>query len=92
MTSTHIVAMEPHFFGVQVEEGGITTSHRVRLTDGFIDDLQLGDVDPGRIVEETIEFLIDRLPATSVPEVVDIDELWRDYPDYYDELRSRLTG
>jgi hypothetical protein len=92
MTSMHIVAMEPEFFGVQVEEGGLTTSHRVRLTDGFVDDLQLEDVERDRIVEETIDFLIERVPATSIPEIVDIDELWRDYPDYYDELRARLAG
>ncbi|MCU1345363.1 MAG: hypothetical protein JWL70_1629 [Acidimicrobiia bacterium] len=92
MTSTHIVPMEPEFFGVQVEEGGVTTSHRVRLTDGFVDDLQLGDFEADRIVEETISFLIERVPATSLPELVDIDALWRDYPDYYDELRARLAG
>jgi hypothetical protein len=87
----NIVEMEPEYFGVQVAEGDVTTSHRVRVTDGFVDDLQLGAVDRARIVDQTIAFLLDRVPPTSIPDELELDDIVDDHPDYYDELRARLA-
>lgn len=87
----NIIEMEPEFFGVQVAEGDVTTSHRVRVTDGFVDDLQLGDVDRARIVDESIGFLLERVPTTSIPEELELDDIVDEHPEYYDELRARLA-
>jgi hypothetical protein len=92
MTSIAITEMEPEHFGVQVEEGDVTTSCRVRLSGGFVDDLQLGDVDGARIVHESVAFLLDREPATSLPPELSLDTIARDHPEYYDELRARLSA
>ncbi|MDP8953545.1 MAG: hypothetical protein M3N37_01230 [Actinomycetota bacterium] len=92
MTAIAITEMEPHHFGVQVEEGNITTSCRVRLTDGFVDDLQLGDMDGARIVHESIAFLLERVPATSLAPELSLDTITREHPEYYDELRARLSS
>jgi hypothetical protein len=92
MTAITVTPMEPEHFGVQVEEGHVTSSHRVRVTAGFLDDLQLTDVDPTRVVNETVLFLLERVPGTAVPEEVSLDEIARDHPDFYDELRARLAA
>ncbi len=90
MTTMTITPMEPGHFGVQLEEGDVRHSCRVRVTDGFVDDLLLHDVEPERIVKESLGFLLDRVPATDVPPELSLDRIHRDFPDYYDELKARL--
>lgn len=92
MTSIAVTEMEPYHFGVQVEEGDAVVSCRVRLTEGFLDDLRMGDVDATRIVNESLAFLLEREPATSLPGQLSLDALGRDHPEYYDELRARLAA
>ena len=91
MTAINVTPMEPGHFGVQVEEGDLVTSHRVRLTDGFVDDLLLDGVDPALIVRESFAVLLDRMPATSVPAELSLDEVERDQPGYLEELKARLA-
>lgn len=90
MTTTSVTEMEPGWFGVQVEDGDTTTSHRIHLSEGLVDDLVLGDAEPSRIVEESVGFLLERIAATSIPPEVSLDRVARDYPEYADELRLRL--
>lgn len=85
-----VTPMEPGHFGVELEEGDVRTSCRVRVTDGFVDDLLLHDVDRERIVKESVSFLLERVPATDVPPELSLDQIPHDYPEYYDELRARL--
>ncbi|MBW3537705.1 MAG: hypothetical protein KY395_08095 [Actinobacteria bacterium] len=85
-----VTPMEPGHFGVQLEEGDVRTSCRVRVTDGFVDDLLLNDVDRERIVKESVGFLLERVPATDIPQELSLDEIHRDFPEYYEELRARL--
>jgi hypothetical protein len=91
MTAVHVTPMEPQWFGVEVEEGDTTKGVRVRLTDGLVDDLQLGDIDPVAIVRESIAFLLDRTPGPALPEELSLDRVGAEHPDYYDELRARLA-
>ena len=49
------------------DEGGVVTGHRVHVPEGLVDDLQLQDVDATQLVRESLGFLLDRVPATSVP-------------------------
>jgi len=50
-----IQPMAPGEFGVQVKEGQVedATSHVVRVTDGFLDDLGLGHIDQEQVVRES---------------------------------------
>ncbi len=86
-----VTEMEPGHFDVQVEEGTLTTSRRVSVSTGFIDDLQLGEVDPVLIVQESVALLLDHVPATSLPPEISLDDRGRDYQEYY-ELRARLPA
>lgn len=90
MTDIDLTAMEPNMFGAQIEEGDTTVSLRVRITDQFRDDLQLTDVDEQTIVKESLQFLLEREKATSLPDELSLDHIARDHPSFYDELRARL--
>lgn len=86
-----ITPMEPGHYGVQVTEGHLTTSHRVTLHDGMLDDLNLSDVDPSEVVRASMEFLLDREKGPSIGDEVVLDDIPHQFPDYYDELRTRLA-
>ena len=91
MTALQITPMEPEHYGVQVEEGDTVTSHRVTVPSALLDDLDMRDVDPTVILEESFGFLLDREPATSILEEFSLEDVPRHFPEFYDELRARLS-
>ena len=91
MSDIRITAMAPGEFGVQVEEGDTTSSHIVRVNQGFLDDLNIPDIDQELLVRESIGFLLDREPATAILDDFSLDQIPRYFPEYYDELRARLS-
>jgi hypothetical protein len=90
MTTIAITPMGPGEFGVEVEEGDLRTGHRITVPEALVDDLGLFDVDPVRLVRESVGFLLDRVPAASIGDALSLDEIPDLHPDYYDELRARL--
>ena len=92
MTDIAVTPLEPGHFGVQVTEGDTTTSHRVTVRDAMLDDLALTDADPEVVVRESFNFLLEREPATSILPEFSLEDIARYFPEYYDELRSRLAG
>jgi len=92
MTEITVTAMEPEHFGVQVREGDLTTSHRVRVPTAMLEDLDLADVDPEVVVRETIAFLLEREPGTSVDDELDVERIPGSFPEFYDELRARVAS
>ncbi len=91
MSEISVTAMGPGQFGVQVREGDTTTSHQVTVPDDLIDELGLPDVDQEELVEESFAFLLEREPATSILEEFPLTTISRYFPEYPDELRSRLS-
>ena len=91
MTTMRVVPMAPDEFGVEVEEGDLVTGHKVRLPPTFLDDLLLTDVDRERIVRETIDFLLEREPATSILAEFSLDDVSRYFPEFPEELQRRLS-
>ncbi|MDP9420436.1 MAG: hypothetical protein M3P53_09870 [Actinomycetota bacterium] len=92
MSEIRVTAMEPLHFGVQVTEGDLTTSHRVQVPPSMLDDLGLSEADASAVVRETIGFLLDREPATSIMDEFSLDDVSRFFPDYLDELSARLAS
>ena len=92
MTSIVVTPMEPGAFGVQVEEGDVTTGHRVRVPEELVVDLQLDEFEPERLVSESVGFLLDRVPATALPREFSLEDVAADHDDFYEELRTRLSG
>ncbi|MEX2459476.1 MAG: hypothetical protein WD770_10890 [Actinomycetota bacterium] len=89
--SIEITAMEDGAYGVRVSEGDATTSHRVRVPDAMLADLGLGGSDPQAVVRESFEFLLEREPATSILGDFALDRIADYFPEYFDELRARLS-
>ncbi|HEV2767696.1 MAG TPA: hypothetical protein VGV63_08330, partial [Acidimicrobiales bacterium] len=58
----------------------------------LLDDLGVGDVDPELVVRESMEFLLEREPASSILPKFSLDDIPRYFPEYHDELRARLAG
>ena len=86
-----IQPLAEHEYAVDVTEGTTHTRHRVVPVD-LLDDLGLVDVDEEQVVRESIEFLLDREPATSIYEEFPLDTLASQFPDFADELRARLAS
>jgi hypothetical protein len=89
-TGVTITAIDPDSFGVQLEDGATTTSHRVHVPAALMEDLGLADVDRGLIVRETFAFLLEREPPSSILGEFSLDVIPRYFPEYHDELRRRL--
>jgi hypothetical protein len=91
MTTMRVVPMAPNEYGVEVEEGDEITGHKIRLPETFLDDLLLTDVDQELIVRETIDFLLEREPATSILPEFSLEDVSRYFPEFPEELQRRLT-
>jgi hypothetical protein len=90
MTTMRVVSMAPGEYGVEVEEGSEITGHKVRLPRSFLDDLLLTGVDEEQIVRETIDFLLEREPATSILPEFSLEDVSRYFPEFPEELQRRL--
>jgi len=90
-TIAKVVSMAPGEFGVEIEEGHEVTGHKVRLSQGFLDDLLLTGVDEELIVRETFDFLLEREPATSILPEFSLEDVSRYFPEFPEELQRRLT-
>ncbi|MCP2261845.1 hypothetical protein LX15_005572 [Streptoalloteichus tenebrarius] len=84
--------MGPRQYAATVGEGQEVTHHRITVSEQVLADLQLPDVDERHLVEETIGYLLEREPGTSLPHDIDTDQIYRDDDQYLTELRDRLLG
>ncbi len=91
MADIDITAMGPREFGVQVREGEAETSHRVTVPQSLIDDLQLDEDDLERVVRESFHFLLEREAASSIMDEFSLNEISRYFPEYSEELTTRLA-
>jgi hypothetical protein len=90
MTSISITEMGPGRFGVEVEEGDERTGHLITVPEAVMDEIGLIDIDPTLLVRESVGFLLDREPSTSIGEDLSLEEIPRRYPDYFEEVRAGL--
>jgi hypothetical protein len=90
MTAVRVTAMEPGAFGVEIEEGGVTTGHRFFMAPSFWADRGVADVDDADAVTAAAQFLLEREPGVAIPEQVSFDDLAAQYADFEDEVRARL--
>ena len=91
MSEIDVTPMEPGRFVVQVREGDLTTNHRGAVPEAMLDDLGLPDVDHERVVRESIGFLLEREPASSIMKEFSLDVIPQFFPEYSEELSRRLT-
>jgi hypothetical protein len=93
MTAVRVTALDPGDFGVEVEEGAVTTGHRFVVAPTFWEErgvYAVTDDDQPDAVKAAAEFLLEREPGVAIPEVVSFDELADRYGDFIDEVRARI--
>jgi hypothetical protein len=87
-----IQPMGEHEYSVEVTEGTTRTRHRVTVPTDLLTDLGLAGADEQTVVHESFAFLLEREPATSIYEEFPLDTISSHFPDFADELRTRLAG
>jgi hypothetical protein len=90
VTNILVIPLEPGSFRAEITEGPLTTSHRVSVPDGLLDRLGLSRVEEELVVRETILFLLEREPATSILPDFSLDDVPKYFAEFHDEVRRRL--
>jgi hypothetical protein len=91
VASIDIRPNEDHHYTVQVTEGDNRTSHRVSVPSEL---MEKWDLDPGSeeaVVRESFAFLLEREPATSIMSEFSLSVISRYFPEYEEELPTRLS-
>jgi hypothetical protein len=92
MSEIVVTPMEPGTYGVEVTEGTVTTGHRVTVPPDFALELGIPDADEAVLVEETIAFLLDREPAAAIMSEFSLNDVGGFFPEYSEELLTRLSN
>lgn len=67
-----------------------TTVHRIQISPAHYDKLTGKQVDPERLLMESIHYLLEHEPNTSILEEFDLRIIERYFPRYEEEIRRRL--
>ena len=78
---------DPLEFDVEVASGRLHTSHRVTVPEDLPG--RFGTL-PETLVRTSFEFLLEREPATSILPEFSLSVISRYFPEYLDEMASRL--
>ena len=70
-------------------QGAVMTHHRVRVTKADLDRLSEG-LSAQELLEESFRFLLERESNTSILSSFDLPVIDRYFPEYEQEIRTRL--
>ena len=87
-----ITPMEPGWYGVQVVEArdtGDQKSLRVQVPEDLF-EAGLPDADPEVLVHESIAFLLDKEPAAAILPEFSLAQIADYFPDYPQEIATRV--
>lgn len=76
-------------YRVEVDDGRGTSTHRVTVTADHVDRFGAG-ADAAALLEESFAFLLEREPKESILSSFDLPAIERYFPEYPEEIRSRL--
>ncbi len=79
-------------YEVELRDGGDATTHQVSVPPDMLEELGLEDVDRERLVRESMEFLLEREPPSSVLPEFALTDIQRYFSEYYDEIQMRLQA
>ncbi|MGH2686761.1 MAG: hypothetical protein ACRDJP_14950 [Actinomycetota bacterium] len=90
MSDVQVTPLEEDAYGVEVVEGNTRTSHRVTIPQTYVDGLGLGDADPGALIRASFAFLLEREPPSAILREFSLEDIERYFPEYREELPTRL--
>jgi hypothetical protein len=73
-------------------EGRTTTSHRVTVTDEYLEKLTGGRSDAQDLIRRSFEFLLDRESNTSILARFDLPAIQRYFPEYESTMRANFSA
>ncbi len=82
----------PGQFHVTITEGASQTSHIVSLSPRYYEKLTRKQVPQEVLIEQSFRFLLEREPKESILREFDLPLIGRYFPDYENEIRSRLAA
>lgn len=65
---------------------------RVRVTPEVLDRVSASVTDEPRVVELTVDWLLERQQAADLPQLIDLEDVADAYDDYADAIGRRLTA
>jgi hypothetical protein len=78
-------------FDVEVHQGATTTHHVVSVPANLPARLGAPELDRARLVRVSFDFLLAREPAQSILRRFDLDVISRYFPEYLEDMASRLS-
>ena len=90
MSEITLTRQDETTYEVELRDGDSATSHQVTVPPDMVEELGLGDVDPDRLVRESMEFLLERESPSSVLPEFALTDIQGYFSEYYDEIRTRL--
>jgi hypothetical protein len=91
MSDIVISSTGPRQFRVTVRDGESESNHQVTVPEHLDQELGLAEDDLERVVRESVEFLLEREPASSIMAEFSLDVITRYFPEYEQELPRRLS-
>lgn len=91
VSTIKITSLGNHEYGVELTEGDVTSSHHVTVPSQLLDRWSISEADEESVVRESMQFLLEREPATSIMERFSLSVISRYFPEYEEELPRRLT-
>lgn len=88
----NVLRLHDFEYAAEIHQGNEFTEHRVLYAQGTLDDLMLPDVAERDFVIESVKYLLQDTPGTSLPHDIDLGELQGRDPEFIPEMRSRLGG
>jgi hypothetical protein len=90
MAEIAVIQTGTDLFTVNVTDSTGTTVHKVRVS--AVDLRRLApDVEPAVLVEESFRFLLEREPKEAILRTFDLPVIGRYFPEYEEEIRSRIN-
>ena len=68
------------------------TTHEITVPDGYLATLGLDVVPAARVVEESVRFLLEREPNTSILRTFPLPVIAEYFPEFPAEIARRLTS
>lgn len=89
------VTIEPlgdHEYLVQLSEDGQQIHSRFRADPAALADVGGDRTTEGRVVRETMDFLVEHQEAQDLPDLIDLLDVMATYQEFPEELRRRLRA
>ena len=77
-------------YTVTVDDGSGTSRHTVTVPEGYLEQLGVGDAEPGRVVRASFDFLLERESKEEIMSSFELPVIERYFPEYPDELPGLL--